>query len=126
MKKIPNYLGKLGLKIPDFLSPSFLVKKKLASYLLLDFLVSDYFYDINVKEHSHMTSDVWVGRYVKMHLMISDIGRWVGQRGSDIRSAYLEFLIFSVYYFCNKVPFTVHIFQRCSNYVQFVGTKFFR
>ena len=74
-----------------------------------------------------------LGRYVKLHLMISDVGRWVGQRGSDIRSAILEFLIFSVYYFCNKVPFTVHIFQRCSNHVLIcsnsifvlLGTKFF-
>ena len=36
-----------------------------------------------------MTSDFLVGRYVKVHLMISDVGRWVGQRGSD-----LPFLIF--------------------------------
>ena len=34
-----------------------------------------------------MTSDFWVGRYSKVHLMISDEGRWVGQRGSDVRSA---------------------------------------
>ena len=39
------------------------------------------------REHSYMTSDFWVGRYVKVHLMISDVGRWVGQRGSDVRSA---------------------------------------
>ena len=26
-----------------------------------------------------MTSDFWVGMYVKVHLMISDVGRWVGQ-----------------------------------------------
>ena len=39
-----------------------------------------------------MTSDFWVGRYVKLHLMISDVGRWVGQRGSDVRSAIFEFL----------------------------------
>ena len=31
-------------------------------------------------------------RYVKLHLMISDVGRWVGQRGSDVRS--FEFLLF--------------------------------
>ena len=41
-----------------------------------------------------MTSDFWVGRYVKLHLMISDVGRWVGQRGSDVRSAIFEFLLF--------------------------------
>ena len=40
-----------------------------------------------------MTSDFWVGRYVKLHLMISDVGRWVGQRGSDVRSAIFEFLL---------------------------------
>ena len=39
-----------------------------------------------------MTSDFWVGRYFKLHLMISDVGRWVGQRGSDVRSAIFEFL----------------------------------
>ena len=44
-----------------------------------------------------MTSDFWVGRYVNLHLMISDVGRWVGQRGSDIRFAIFEFLLFSVY-----------------------------
>ena len=49
-------------------------------------------------EHSYMTSDFWVGRYVKLHLMISDVGRWVGQRGSDVRSAIFEFLLFSVYF----------------------------
>ena len=37
-----------------------------------------------------MTSDFWVGRYIKVHLMISDVGRWVGQRGSDVRSALLR------------------------------------
>ena len=45
-----------------------------------------------------MTSDFWVGRYVKVHLMISDVGRWVGQRGSDVRSVrsvIFEFLLFS-------------------------------
>ena len=31
-----------------------------------------------------MTSDFWVGRDGKV---ISDVGRWVGQRGSDVRSA---------------------------------------
>ena len=41
-----------------------------------------------------MTSDFWVGRYVKLHLMISDVGRWVGQRGSDVRSAIFKFLLF--------------------------------
>ena len=35
-----------------------------------------------------------VGRYVKLHLMISDVGRWVGQRGSDVRSVIFEFLLF--------------------------------
>ena len=49
---------------------------------------------ISIREHSHMTSDFWVGRYVKVHLMISDVGRWVGQRGSDVRSAIFEFLLF--------------------------------
>ena len=39
-----------------------------------------------------MTSDFWVGRYVKVHLMISDVGRWVGQRGSDVGSAIFAFL----------------------------------
>ena len=41
-----------------------------------------------------MTSDFCVGRYVKVHLMISDVGRWVGKRGSDVRSAIFEFLLF--------------------------------
>ena len=41
-----------------------------------------------------MTSDFYVGRYVKLHLMKSDVGRWVGQRGSDVRSAVFEFLLF--------------------------------
>ena len=41
-----------------------------------------------------MTSDFWVGMYVKVHLMISDVGRWVGQRGSDVRSAIFELLNF--------------------------------
>ena len=45
-----------------------------------------------------MTSDFWVGRYVKLHLMISDVGRWVGQRGSDVRSAILEFLLFRFFF----------------------------
>ena len=35
-----------------------------------------------------------LGRYVKLHLMISDVVRWVGQRGSDVRSAIFEFLLF--------------------------------
>ena len=46
------------------------------------------------REHSYMTSDFWVGRYVKVHLMISDVGRWVGQRGSDVRSAIFNFNFF--------------------------------
>ena len=41
-----------------------------------------------------MTSDFWVGRHVKLHLMISVVGRWVGQRGSDVRSTIFEFLLF--------------------------------
>ena len=41
-----------------------------------------------------MTSDFWVGRYVQLHLMISDVGRWVGQIGSEVRSAICEFLLF--------------------------------
>jgi hypothetical protein len=43
-----------------------------------------------------MTSDFWVGWYVKVHLIISDVGRWVGQRGYDVRSANFEFLLFSL------------------------------
>ena len=35
-----------------------------------------------------------IGRYVKLHLMISDVGWWVGQRGSEVRSAICEFLLF--------------------------------
>ena len=35
-----------------------------------------------------------LGRYVKLHLMISDVGRWVGQRISDVRSAIFGFLLF--------------------------------
>ena len=46
-----------------------------------------------------MTSDFWVGRYVKLYLMISDEGRWVGQRGSDVRSANFEFLLFTLWCF---------------------------
>ena len=46
-------------------------------------------------EHSYMTSDFWVGRYVKLHLMISDVKvGWVGHRGSGVRSAIFEFLLF--------------------------------
>jgi hypothetical protein len=41
-----------------------------------------------------MTSDFWVGWYVKLHLMISDVGRWVGQKGSDVRSAIFNFFLF--------------------------------
>ena len=42
-----------------------------------------------------MTSDFKVVRYVKLHLMISDLGRWVGQRKSDVKSAMFEFLLIS-------------------------------
>ena len=42
-----------------------------------------------------MTSDFYEGRYVKLHLMKSDVGRWVGQRGSDVRSIIFEFLLIS-------------------------------
>ena len=47
-----------------------------------------------------MTSDFWVGRYVKVHLMISDVGRWVaGQRGSEVRSAlHIWIFVFFVYF----------------------------
>jgi len=45
-----------------------------------------------------MTSDFLVGRYGKLHLMISDVGWWVGQRGSDIRLAIFEFLLFQFNY----------------------------
>ena len=45
-----------------------------------------------------MMSDFLVGRYVKLHLMISDVGRWIGQRGSDVRSAILEFLLFRFFF----------------------------
>ena len=48
----------------------------------------------HIREDSHMTSDFWVGRYDKLHLMISVVGRWVGQRGSEVRSAICEFLLF--------------------------------
>jgi hypothetical protein len=41
-----------------------------------------------------MTSDFWVGRYFKLYLMISDVGRWVGQRGSDFRSAIFAFFVY--------------------------------
>ena len=51
----------------------------------------------DIREHSHMASDVWVGRYVKLHLVISDVGRWVGQRESDVRSAIFEFLLFRLF-----------------------------
>ena len=47
-----------------------------------------------------MTSDFWVGRYVKVHLMISDVGRWVGQRGSDVRSVIFEVLVFRLKVHC--------------------------
>ena len=55
-----------------------------------------------MREHSQMTSDVWVGKYFKLHLMISDVGRWVGQRGSDIRSAIFEILKFCFFLFISK------------------------
>ena len=35
-------------------------------------------FDIITREHSLITSDFQVGRYVMLHLMISDEGRWVG------------------------------------------------
>ena len=31
---------------------------------------------------------------VKLHLIISDVGRWVGQRGSDVRYVILDFQFF--------------------------------
>jgi hypothetical protein len=52
-----------------------------------------------------MTSDFWVGRYVKLHLMISDVGRWVGQRGSDVRgdlTSDLPFFIFCFFSFISR------------------------
>ena len=30
---------------------------------------------MSLREHIHMTSDFWLGRHVKLHLMISDVGR---------------------------------------------------
>ena len=57
------------------------------------------------REHSYMTSDFWVGRYVQLHLMISDVGRWVGQRRSDVRSAILEFWNFCFFVFFSKTYF---------------------
>ena len=52
---------------------------------------------MSLREHIHMTSDFWLCRHVKLHLMISDVGRWVGQRGSAVRYAIFEFLLLSVY-----------------------------
>ena len=49
-----------------------------------------------VREHSNMTSDFQVERNVNLHLMISDAGRSVGQRGSDVRSIIFEFLLISL------------------------------
>ena len=44
--------------------------------------LTSYLFDCSLWEHSHF----WVGRYVKLHLMISDVGRRVGQRESDVIS----------------------------------------
>ena len=53
-------------------------------------------FDIITREHSLITSDFQVGRYVMLHLMISDEGRWVGQKGSDVRSDIFECLLFTL------------------------------
>ena len=60
---------------------------------------------ISPREHSHMTSDFWVGRYDKVHLMISDAGRWVGQRGSDVRSVISDFLFSGLNGHCQNLFF---------------------
>ena len=44
-----------------------------------------------------MTSD----RYIKLRLMMSDVGRWVDQRGSDIESANLDQKVIPKMYLLN-------------------------